>query len=41
MNKQKLLKEEATSAKPNKTSPNVAIAKDKVIATFEKGENEK
>lgn len=39
MNKQKLLKEEATSAKPNKTSPNVAIAKDKT--TFEKGENEK
>ena len=27
MNKQKLLKEEATSAKPNQTSPNVAIAK--------------
>ena len=39
MNKQKLLKEEATSAKPNETSRNVAIAKDK--ATFEKGENEK
>ena len=39
MNKQKLLKEKATSAKPNKTSPNVANAKDKT--TFEKGENEK
>ena len=39
MNKKMLLKEGATSAKPNKTSPNVAIAKDKT--TFEKGENEK
>ena len=41
MNKQKLLKEQATIAKQNQTSPKVAIAKDKVIASFEKGENEK
>ena len=41
MNKQKVLKEQATIAKQNQTSPNFAIAKDKVIATFEKGENEK